>query len=456
MIKQLLIYLSLLFFSFQVFLIRFFSMFIPTKLHRKSVKENLIKIIHSKQDIIIAKINRSYFNHTIERIRLNKQRIRVGFMVIFDGVFPGEAIFERMLKNNNFSAKIYIIPDTFRGENHMYEQLKIAYTKLKQRYSDDVVILCVRDNDYLDISNQVDFICSANPYDFMTYKYYQSSYLASKGILSFHISYGYHLCKNDENVFSLNFFNNQWKYYIESDAAYEAYKQISSTKGKNAIVVGYPKMDNLAKENTNNKINSKSKTIIIAPHHTILPVGILQTSTFLKYSAFFLSLPRRYPNINWIFRPHPLLFHKLRQEEIWGEKKTTEYLEKICSYRNIIYENGGDYFESFNSADGIILDSVSFIAEWLYTEKKGCFLLKTTNEINDQFYPCGQKMISLYVNAREEEDIVNYIDDVLTGRNILEDEDIQYIRNIIKINYPYSSDVVIRDIEKACIALHEK
>ena len=65
-------------------------------------------------------------------------------------------------------------------------------------------------------------------------------------------------------------------------------------------------MDNLAKQPIRKR---ERKTIIIAPHHTIEAKfrNSIGLSNFLEYAELFQELPKKYPQIDFIFRPHPLL-----------------------------------------------------------------------------------------------------------------------------------------------------
>lgn len=73
-------------------------------------------------------------------------------------------------------------------------------------------------------------------------------------------------------------------------------------------------MDKLASIEYKNKTR---KQILLCPHHTI-NTKELDLSNFLTYSDLFLELPQLYPDVDFIFRPHPLLKYNLTK--YWGEQ----------------------------------------------------------------------------------------------------------------------------------------
>ena len=67
---------------------------------------------------------------------------------------------------------------------------------------------------------------------------------------------------------------------------------------------------------------------------------------------------------------------------------------------------------TFASADGIIHDCSSFLAEWLFTEKFGCYMLHDKATIDKQFLKNGKEMLNYYRKAFTEEDIIRYVQDI--------------------------------------------
>ena len=70
------------------------------------------------------------------------------------------------------------------------------------------------------------------------------------------------------------------------------------------------------------------------------------------------------------------------------------------------------------SSDAMIFDSISFISEYLFVNKPCLFLVKDET-IKYKFNEYGSKAFSLMYQAKESEDIIYFINNVLLGANDL-------------------------------------
>ena len=297
---------------------------------------------------------------------------------------------------------------------------------------------------YVDLASHYDIVCMANPYDGMTHKYYTIEYV-SKFCLIFYISYYYFgKLKYDLNFLENRSLDNLWKVFVENNNSSRLFEKYTNLCKRNIIISGYPKMDEFFnyeyRENTDNK-----KIIIISPHHTVRKIkGLLNLSNFLRLSDFYLKLPFMFPDIKFIFRPHPLLFVVLSRPELWGENKVNEYIKKINSIPNMIYQNGGDYFESFAESAALIHDCGSFLAEYLYTNHPQCFVLESNEEIDREFLPFGEMILKNVYTALTEKDIIDFINNVVIyGNDFMKKQRIDFANLHIKNFYPNSSEFIV-------------
>ncbi|WP_086298087.1 hypothetical protein [Campylobacter devanensis] len=104
---------------------------------------------------------------------------------------------------------------------------------------------------------------------------------------------------------------------------------------------------------------------------------------------------------------------KYNLTKYWGESKTNKYYDQIAAYPNAIYDNSEDYLETFANSDAMIHDCGSFTAEYLFTGKPCCYMLKDSDDINKIFLPMGQKCLDNYYKAFNKNDILNFIDNVV-------------------------------------------
>ncbi len=379
-----------------------------------------------------------------------KKKIKVCFYVMYDSVFPALPLFETMQKDVLFDPFIVVIPDISRGKKHMIYHLNKTFSSLSKQYSKVFFGYDEKTNRYLDYSDKADLICFANPYSFMTHEFFQIEHILNKKVLPFYINYAFPLFKFNQEVYNLDPYNLFWKVFVENKEIYYECQKFQPLKGKNVEIVGYCKMDKFI--STMEKNEPRKKTIIIAPHHTIDSNFSLHISNFLKYYEYILKLPLKYPEINFVFRPHPLLFHNLSDEKVWGLDKTKKYFEKISSFPNMIYDQAGDYFSSFINSDGIIHDCGSFLAEYMFTGKPTCYLLKDEESIKTTFSDFGKKCLDHCYCAFSEKEIEQFINNVIVNdKDSLKKKRQDFTEKYLKINYPNVSNIIINYLKKELI-----
>lgn len=379
------------------------------------------------------------------RVRTGK-KIRVAFFIMFDSSFSYKPLYEKMLSDNKFETKIIVIPDISRGDEHLKFSLESTFKSLSKKYKNVYKGYNADKKTITDVSNKIDLVCFPTPYEGMSFKNFEMKYFLNKDVLAFYVNYAFSVLKFVREVTMLDAYSLFWKVFVETKQNITELKTYQKLKGKNAVVSGYCKMDDLY--NQKNKKRNK-KTIIIAPHHTVSDWKLLQISNFFKYSDFFLKLPKIYPNINFIFRPHPLLIVQLKKPEVWGEKKTLNYFKKMESFKNVTYSKSGEYFDIFTNSDGIIHDCGSFLAEYLFTEKPSCYILKNKKSIKKWFSPIGEQCLNHCYRAFNKKDILDFINKVVINENDkLKENRVNFVNSTLKVNYPHASDFILKYIKK--------
>jgi len=384
----------------------------------------------------------------LQKLRLKvqlKQKIRVCFFVMYDASFAGRTIYEAMLEDELFEPFIVVIPDTLRGEKHQNFNLKKTYEALREKYTKVYLGFDYKSNKYTDYSTKTDLVCFPNVYEELTNRIFTQSYYLDKETLTFYINYSFGISKFSNEMIKRQTYNEFWKIFVPTQEHLNEFKKHQMLKGSNVVVTGYPKIDDLSKQIIREKDRKK---LIIAPHHTVTGWKYLHISNFLKYADFFLKLPIMYPQIDFVFRPHPLLLTQLKRNDIWGENKTNFYFNQIEAIPNMIYDQSGEYFDLFANSDGIVHDCGSFLAEYLYTDKPACYMLKNKRAIKKWFSPIGQKCLQHCYKAFSKKDILDFIDNTII-KNIdpLKKNRIDFVNRKLKINYPFSSEYILNYIK---------
>ena len=410
-------------------------------LERKKVKEY--------KQLSIDEIHKRY--KTKEQELIGKKEINIVFLVNMASMFAAESLMNEMRQNKKYNVSLYIIPDVRFTREENYRIYEGTYKELKEKYdfAKKAVIIDYEKDEIIEYKNVVkhaDIVCYPSPYD-VSYSLYNPYYAVQENILSIHINYGFFRSIYDRFIYALDNYNSFWKVFLETEYNMEEYKQYGRCNGINAVLTGYAKMDRLSEYMATKKEN-KRKRIIIAPHHSV-DGGMnkmLALSNFEKYADLFLELPLKYPEIDFIFRPHPVLFPTLKNSSKWGEAKVENYINKLKSYKNVIYSTEGDYLEIFANSDGIIQDSGSFLVEYFYTGKPCCYMLKTKKDIKNKFNTLGIKCLEHVYIAFEKQNILDFIDNVIINKNDKLQEKRNNIMKEIMVGYPEVNKKIIEII----------
>jgi hypothetical protein len=384
-----------------------------------------------------------------------KTKISVAFLIMYDTTFGTKPLFEKMLKDDIFHPFIIIIPDTLRSDDNMRNQLSKAYKRFVSLYGADKVVSGYDEKtaNYIDYSDKFDIVCFSSPYDTMTHKYFQMNYLKQKNVLTFYIEYchiGIHHYSR-KHIVNLPVINMFWKIFTENEYCYKEYCHYQAIRGKNVAITGICKMDDYV---SLKKTLCKRKRVIIAPHHTIGKEfeNSLELSNFLEYADFFMELPLKYPDVDFIFRPHPLLPVTLARDDVWGRKRTDDYFKSITANENMVYSDGGDFFDLFVNSDALIHDCGSFLIDYLFTGYPCCFIVKNKKQMRKIFTRFGMMCLDHYYKAFTKGDIERFIGDiVIRGNDIFNNKRSIFVEKNFKLNYQNVSGKILEELKKAIL-----
>lgn len=405
----------------------------------------LIKKYNQKTVQLEALSVQKHYREVINKVRKSgRKRLKFAAYVIYDSTYGVDGIFSLMLENpEKWECKVVIIPDILRGEKHLKESYIRTKDFFLNKYGEDYVIdgYDITTGEFFDLSENYDIIYFANPYDSMVHEFHSIKYASRKDVLPIYVSYGFDIGSKTTYSRLINpELNLVWKCFTDTTYSRDDYKKYQLLKGKNVVLAGYAKMDELKNYSLKEK---RRKKVLITPHHTVT-MSILPLSNFMEYYSLILDLPILFPDIDFVFRPHPLLFTTLITQGIWNEDQVKDYLNEI-NRKGIEYSVGGEYLNLFAECDAIINDCGSFAVEWLYTGKPGCFVY--SKRLDDSFLTTlMQRAIKKYSIAKSQEDIIQFLRTVEEKENqelVIE----PWIRENIMINYPNVSEFILKQLD---------
>lgn len=408
-----------------------------------------------RKTFIQARIIHKQIEKRVKKLK-KKDRIKIAFIHMYPAQCQYFSLFEKLLTDSLFEPYFIVSVDTTRDKEHSNALYLESKKALQDRYGKERVLdgYDMQSDTFIDYSNDFDMMATNTPYDEVTHKYFKIEYWGKKKVPVFYISYFYMGREQlTRLVLRAQNFIYVWRHFVENENIVNiAKKHQKMLRGKNMVITGYPKMDEY-KQIESNTTESKRKKIIIAPHHTIYTDNVnyqvnFNVGAFLQFYETILELPAKYPQIDFIFRPHPLLFYALRTD-VWDKKRAKEYYDTLLRNENVIMSGEPTYLELFAESSALIHDCGSYTAEYLYTGKP-CAYMYRENLDYSILTPFGRKCIESHYPIYTSEDMYKFIDEVVLGqKDSMKKEREEFAKNEVMINYPHATQKIYEYIKSS-------
>lgn len=373
----------------------------------KTINDNKNKAIRNSHSLLIQKLRKKKF-------------IKVVFLVLHDSVWKFEKLYELLKEDKNFIPQIVVIPvrnnnkidwDNYNRTLNYFSTNKYnctgTYNEVKEEWID------------LKTDLKPDLVFFTNPHKITFDKYYIHNF---KDKLTCYSSYAFVVIHLLELHYNQKFHKVLWKYFLETKQHQTYLSSFNREDQTNGFISGFPGLDIIfdkdfkPKQVWKNYSESNAYKIIWAPHHTIAGQDSgLNYSSFIIYHQFFIDLLVKNKNIQIAFKPHPLLKTKLYKNKDWGKNKTDNYYNQWNSLANGQIEESS-YIDLFYLSDAMILDSASFIVEYLFFDKPILFTMKD-DQILERFNSFGGKVFDYLYTGKSVSDLITFVEDQVLKEN---------------------------------------
>ena len=425
-------------------LIRLATAAIPVKSVRKRIRRRLMADARDARVRALVPVVRARYGKLARACReklARGERLKVAFLVCDASMFSGESVYARMAADPRFDCFIAVAPRVTRGDEFLRSTLAKTTESLRKRYGDAVRALYDPDSKAA-APIDADIVFSTVVYEDQTLPDYTTERLSGRSLVAIlYYGYGGLFISNEKKTPFLPNIVLSWRYFVSNEATRRMNVEKNPLLAENAVTVGYAKMDRLAAVP---RRASGGKTILVCPHHTLEKIpGELSLSTFLKNADLFQRLPELFPEITFVFRPHPLLFPRLATAKWWGPERTAAYERAMEAHPNVTFQRGGDYFDAFRNSDALIHDCGSFLAEYFYTGCPQCYLLESAATLDEQFLPFARTLAKHVRKAYTEEDVIGFIRDVAAGRDPDRESREEFAAREVCVNHPDATSAVV-------------
>lgn len=358
-----------------------------------------------------------------------KHRPKAVFVAIFETAYDVYYTTYVQMKKR-FEVSLVLVPS---NDNRIRSDINHISSKLSKLFKEEISIIhSVKELKKL----KPDVVFYHTPYDI-----HIERVLPSEKVSIFtkivYIPYGIGIMDFYTYYYAFPHFKNYWKICFGSSIDLKMASDFLGDKFisflDKMLISGSPKLDFIDSLQNKEKFNAEDnnvdhlwpnpksqckKRIIWAPHWILRnkQTCFKSTSTFLKYYQFFLELAQRYSEkIDIVFRPHPLLYNTLVEQNKMTQKELQEFKKKFSSLPNVkIFDlQDGSYFNLCFSSDALITDGVSLFTEYPVNKP----LLYTVTSKPCQFNEVGYKLINGFYKAENHKKIENFIKDVINNKD---------------------------------------
>lgn len=152
------------------------------------------------------------------------------------------------------------------------------------------------------------------------------------------------------------------------------------------------------------------------------------TCHFFDYKDYFFEFCKKHPDIDFVFRPHPLLFQNFLNTGEMSLDEKTRFIDDYDNSPNMNIDMNKDYADTFLTSNMLITDISSFMIEYLVTGKPIIY----THRVNS-FNEFGQKLSEGCYWVRNSSELNETISMLLSGEDPLQKKRKELMKELIFI-----------------------
>lgn len=364
------------------------------------------------------------------RIRQMRQKIKAGVplrIVLFvsrTSCWVFEDLYQLLKNSGVFEPVVVVKPFMSRGMQHMKECMRSTLSELTARGYHPIAGYDETTDTFLDVRQAIDpdIVFYTKYWKPHFHKYFYIDRFRDR--LCFLTDYGYNV-SNHTAAMNFELQNEVDAYFYFSEKQISDIQAAMDNHGKNIVVTGSMKIAKLFDPGYTpvdvwKSQKTRKKRIIWAPHHEDKTgMDMYQYDAFYDLYDMMFEIAEQYKDrVQFAFKPHPLLKTKL--DKYWGTELREKYYARWANLENAQLEEG-EFIDLFLTSDAMILDSISFIAEYTATKKPALFTIGSHSRT--LFNTLGKDLFNMMYHAYAKENmrksICTFIEDVvIDGKDI--------------------------------------
>ena len=393
--------------------------------YRKKIEQNCDYIAKNKKKVL-------------KRLK-DKKILKVAFYVYDSCKWKCQTIYDEMLENSRFEPLILVTKNSAKNiDNPSYqsqEEIIETFEFFKKRAMKVELAYDFEKDKHIPFEKFTpDIIIYQHPWYVETS---QGPVVCSKFALTAYVPYDI-ATTTLPLEYNLRFYQYVQNYYLINDKLKEFYSPLMDNKGINLKAVGAPSLDILY--NTKDVLEKDSKYVIYAPHWTINHEKTIAYSTFKENGEFILEYAKKHSDLNWVFKPHPMLKKAILDNNYMTNSEVEEYYHAWEELGKACYD--GNYFELFKNSQLMITDCCTFLIEYFAT---GNPLIRLVSNDAPEYNINSKEVIKNYYNIESNDELEKILDLILIQKQDLMKEQRELAAGQFKTN---ATENIINDLLK--------
>ena len=383
-----------------------------------------------KQNLNYIKKNQ---NEVLKKLK-NKTPLNVVFYVYDEAKWKSQSVYDFMVKDERFNPKIVVTKNSSSAGNPNYQTIddvKKCYDFFKTKGMNVEFGYDIQKDKFIPFEKfSPDLIFYSHPW--YVYKT-QGPVVCSKFALTYYIPY-FIPASVVWFDYDLRFHKYLYKHYVSTDMIKNIYDENIKDSVCKLVTAGHPIFDEYLTSNDREK-----KYLIYAPHWTVCGDN-LRFGTFEWSGKKVLEFAKSHPELNWVFRPHPLFYKFILTSGFMPHEDIDNYFDEWRKIGQI--SEGGDYVDLFKESYAMITDCGSFLTEYFITGNPVIHL------ISDKLQPnkIVEEIDKTYYKAHNEQELTKYLEEVLLNKNDTNQQARAELSDKLNLKNNYSAKRIIDDI----------
>ena len=240
--------------------------------------------------------------------------------------------------------------------------------------------------------------------------------------------------------YGLRFHRYLYKHYILNKLIFDFYSKNMENNGKNLRITGHTQLDYFYLNRE--KIDKTEKRYVIYAPHWSINYPPENYATFEWNAREILEFAKKHREIEWIFKPHPILKHRLKTQNIMSAVEIENYWGEWAKI-GFVHENG-DYMDIFSKTRVLITDCGSFLTEFFLTKQP---VIHLVSEKSYPYNPSAEKIVQNYYSVRNTEELKNILELVVLKREDPMREQRENAINELGFKDVFAAKNILKDIE---------